>query len=97
MIELSTPKEIIDQTILLIENERKLQKIQQKELALKADVPFPTYRDFVYKKRISFETLLKLFIALKLFDNIAGLIKQKEYRTLDEIKKDTLIPKRIKK
>ena len=53
MIELSTPIELIEKTIELVENERKVQKLQQKELALKADIPFPTYKDFVYKKRAS--------------------------------------------
>ena len=54
MIELSTPIELIEKTIELVENERKVQKLQQKELALKADIPFPTYKDFIYKKRASF-------------------------------------------
>ena len=54
MLELSTPIELIEKTIELIENERKVQKLQQKELALKADIPFSTYKDFVYKKKKTF-------------------------------------------
>jgi predicted transcriptional regulator len=95
MIELSTPIELIEKTIELIENERKVQKLQQKEFALKADIPFPTYRDFVYKKRVSFENILKLFIALRLFDNINGLLKQREIKSLEEIKNESKLPKRI--
>jgi hypothetical protein len=34
MIELSAPNELIEQTVLLIENSRKKQKLQQKELVL---------------------------------------------------------------
>ena len=97
MIELSTPIELIEKTIELIENERKIQKLQQKELALKADIPFPTYKDFVYKKRVSLENILKLFIALRLFDNLNGLLKQREIKSLEEIKNETKLPKRIVK
>ena len=97
MIELSTPIELIEKTIELIENERKVQKLQQKELALKADIPFPTYKDFVYKKRISFENILKLFIALRLFENLNGFLKQREIKSLEEIKNEIKLPKRIVK
>ena len=97
MIELSTPIELIEKIIELIENERKLQKLQQKELALKANVPLPTYKQFIYSYKISFENIIKLFIALKLFDNLNGLLKNKEYKTLNEIKQKDKLPKRIDK
>lgn len=97
MVELSTPLEIIQKTVKLIENERKIQKLQQKELALKADIPLPTYKQFIYSHKISFENLIKLFMALRLFDNLNGLLKTKEYKSLDEIKKADTLPKRIHK
>jgi len=97
MLELYTPLEIIDKLSNLIENERKSQRLQQKELAKEADIPLPTYKQFIYKKKISLENLIKLLIVLKLFDNIKGLLKQKEYKTLDEIKSDNILPKRINK
>ena len=97
MIELYTPFEIIEKAVNLIETERKLQHLQQKELALKADIPFTTYKQFIYQKKISFENLIKLFIALKMFDNLNELIKSKEYKTLDEIKNKDKLPKRIDK
>ncbi len=97
MIELSTPIEIIGQLVLVIEDERKIQKLQQKELALKAGVPLPTYKDFIYKQKISFESLLKLLIALRLFDNISGLLKRREIVSLSELKNENKLPKRIDK
>ena len=97
MIELSTPIEIIEQLTLIIENERKIQKLQQKELALKADVPLPTYKDFLYKQKISLESLLKLLIALRLFDNITGLLKRREIITLNELRDEHKLPKRVYK
>jgi predicted transcriptional regulator len=97
MIELSTPLEIIQKAVNLIENERKIQKLQQKELAQKADIPLPTYKQFIYSHKISFENLIKLFMALRLFDNLNGLLKIKEYKSLDEIKNANGLPKRINK
>ena len=97
MIELYTPYEIIEQTVEVIETERKIQHLQQKELAQKADVPFPTYKQFIYQKKISFENLIKLFIALRMFDNLKGVLKRNEHKTLDEIKMSDKLPKRIDK
>lgn len=96
MIELSTPLEIIQQTAKLIEKERKFQRLQQKELAKKADIPLPTYKQFVYSYKISFENLIKLFIALRMFENLSGLLKERECQTLDELKQKDNLPKRIR-
>jgi len=97
MIELYTPYEIIEKAVVVIETERKIQHLQQKELAQKADVPFPTYKQFIYQKKISFENLIKLFIALRMFDNLKGILKAKENKTLNEIKMADKLPKRIDK
>jgi len=97
MIELNTPLEMIEQAVELIETERKIQHLQQKELALKADIAFPTYKQFIYHKKISFENLIKLFIALTLFDNLKLLLKPKEHKTLADIKNQDKLPKRIDK
>jgi predicted transcriptional regulator len=97
MIELATPLEIIQKAVKLIETERKVQKLQQKELAQIADIPLPTYKQFIYSHKISFENLIKLFIALRLFDNLNCLLKTKEYKSLDEIKMADNLPKRINK
>ena len=97
MYELYTPKEIITQLVELVEKERKLQKLQQKELAKKASIPLPTYREFVYNKKISLENLLKLLLALKLFQNIEGLLYKKPYESIEEIKNRDTLPKRIRK
>lgn len=97
MIELHTPIEIIKKAVDLVETTRKIQKLQQKELAQIADIPLPTYKQFIYSHKISFENLIKLFMALKMFDNLNGLLKSREYKTLDEIKNKDKLPKRIDK
>jgi predicted transcriptional regulator len=97
MIELHTPIEIIKKAVDLVETTRKTQKLQQKELAQMADIPLPTYKQFIYSHKISFENLIKLFMALKMFDNLNGLLKSREYKTLDEIKNRDKLPKRIYK
>jgi len=97
MYELHTPKEIISELVQIVEKERKLQGLQQKELAEKASVPLPTYREFVYHKKIALEKLLQLLFALKLFQNIEGLLYQKPYKSIAEIKKKSTLPQRIRK
>ena len=97
MIELYTPLEIIQKAVELIETERKVQYLQQKELAQKADIPLPTYKQFIYSYKISFENLIKLFMALRMFDNLNGLLTSKEYKSLDQIKNRDKLPKRIDK
>ena len=97
MIELHTPIEIIKKAVDLVETTRKIQKLQQKDLAQIADIPLPTYKQFIYSHKISFENLIKLFMALKMFDNLNGLLKSREYKTLDEIKNKDKLPKRIDK
>jgi hypothetical protein len=57
----------------------------------------PTYKQFIYSYKISLENIIKLFIALRLFDNLNGLLKNKEYKTLNEIKQKDKLPKRINK
>jgi hypothetical protein len=57
----------------------------------------PTYKQFIYSHKISFENLIKLFMALKMFDNLNGLLKSREYKTFDEIKNKDKLPKRIHK
>jgi len=66
-------------------------------LSQKASVPLPTYKDFLYKNKISLEALIKILVALRLFENIDGLLKEKENLTLNEIKNNQKLPKRIVK
>ena len=97
MIELCTPLEVIEKAAKLIEKMRKMQRLQQKELAKKADMPLPTYKQFIYHNKISFENIIKLFMALRMFENLNALLKEKEVQTLDEIKNQDKLPKRIMK
>lgn len=92
-----TPVELISKLGVMIEKERKRQQLQQTELSQKAGVPVGTYRDFLYKRKISLEALFKIMMALRLFDNLEALVKEKEIQTLDEMRKVNDLPKRIKK
>ena len=97
MIELHTPKSIIATLAKNIEKERKRQNLQQKELSARASIPLPTYKNFIYHHKISLENLLKVLFALKMHENINGLIKEREYKTIEEIKKKSDLPQRIRK
>lgn len=96
MYLLNTPKEIVKDLAILIEDERKIQKLSQKELSTKADIPLPTYKAFLYHQKLSVESLIKLLFALRMYDNIEGLLKQRTHQTLADLKEDTL-PKRVRK
>jgi hypothetical protein len=97
MYELYTPKEIISKMVEIIEKERRAQFLQQKDLSNIASIPLPTYKEFVYNKKISFENLIKLLFALKLFTNLQGLLYENNYSSIEEIKQKDTLPKRIRK
>jgi len=92
----STPKELTKHLSTIIEKERLSQRLSQKELAAKADIPLPTYKSFLYHQKLSLESLFKLLFALKMQDNIEGLLKEKTQQSLADLKEDNL-PKRIRK
>jgi len=92
----NTPKELTQQLSNTIEKERLSQRLSQKELASKADIPLPTYKSFIYHQKLSLESLFKLLFALKMHDNIEGLLKEKTQQSLADLKADNL-PKRIRK
>lgn len=96
MYLLNTPKELIKDLATRIEDERKIQKLSQKSLSTKADIPLPTYKAFLYHQKLSVESLLKLLFALRMHDNIEGLLTQRTQQSLADLKDDTL-PKRIRK
>ena len=96
MYLLNTPKELIKELATRIEEERKVQKLSQQMLSTKANIPLPTYKAFLYHQKLSVESLIKLLFALRMHDNIEGLLKQRTHQTLADLKEDTL-PKRIRK
>jgi len=92
----NTPKELIGILAERIEKERLSQRISQKDLAERAGMPLSTYKAFVYHTKLSTENMFKLLFALKMNDNIEGLLKPKQYSSIDELKNDTL-PQRIRR
>lgn len=86
MIELKTPLIIISELIDLIEEERISQELRQEDLANIADVSLPTYRKFIADKNISLQRLIKIMYALNMWDNLSGLLKKQEFKTIEEIR-----------
>jgi len=93
---LHTPKELIVMLAKRIEEERLSQNLSQLTLSAKADIPLPTYKSFLYHQKLSVENMFKLLFALKMQDNIEGLLSAKRGKTLADLKENTL-PKRIRK
>lgn len=87
MIELKTPLNIISELIELIEQERISQELRQEDLAKIADVSLSTYRKFLADKNISLQRSIKIMYALNMWDNLSGLIKQQEFKTIEDIRK----------
>ena len=87
MIELKTPLIIISELIDLIEEERVSQELRQEDLAKIADVSLPTYRKFLADKNISLQRLIKIMYAINMWDNLSGLIKKQEFKTIEDIRK----------
>jgi len=97
MIEFMTPYDIMAKFVDNIEKQRIRKNMTQADLYKKAGLSASGYGKFIKNKRASFENILKLFIALRLFDNLNGLLKQREIKSLEEIKNESKLPKRIVK
>ena len=96
MYALNTPKELIVILSTLIEKERRAQALKQNELAVRAGIPLPTYKQFLYHYKISLENLFKLLFALKLHDNIAGILQEKSINSIEALKNKDTLPKRVR-
>jgi transcriptional regulator with XRE-family HTH domain len=82
----NTPFEYITQLIDTIEKTRKKRKIRQTDLCSLADVSISTYQAFIYKRKISLETLIKIMYVLKMGENLERMCKYDEPLSLDEIR-----------
>jgi transcriptional regulator with XRE-family HTH domain len=98
MIELKTPLNIISELIDIIEQTRISQELRQQDLANIADVSLPTYRKFIADKNISLQRLIKIMYALNMWDNLSGLLKKEEFKSIEDIraKQTNTKPQRIK-
>jgi len=97
MIELKTPRSIIRDLVGNIERERRRQRLRQRDLCESAAVPLPTYKNFIHHGKISLETLLKILFALRMTENIEGLVKERRPVSIEEIMREDDLPERIRK
>ena len=99
MIEFQTPYEIINSLANTIEIKRKKLQLRHSDLAELSGVPARTYQQFIYKKQISVESLIKIMFALQMNLNLANLIAEDEIMTIEELrakKAKKQLPKRIR-
>ncbi len=96
MIEFNTTTELIQKISKKIEKERLFQRLSQKNLSLRSGMPLSTYKNFVYKNKISLKNLIKLLQVLSLMEVIKSLTSAKEYKSIESIKNENKLPKRIK-
>jgi len=86
MIELNTPSEILKMTITKVEAVRKKKKINQKDFAKKAGMPYGTYRAFIDTKIISFENIISLYQVLGLYSDLDMFVSINATKTIQELK-----------
>ena len=68
---------------------RKNKKISQKRLSTLSVVPYATIRRFENTSDISFASLIKIALALRLYDDLDNLfLVKKEYKTIEEALND---------
>jgi len=68
--------------------ERRLERaFTQKELAVRANIPLPTYRRFEKTGEISLRSLVTLGIALGMTEEFFALFSTKTYKNIDELLK----------
>ncbi|WP_198304203.1 helix-turn-helix domain-containing protein [Arcobacter vandammei] len=99
MIELKTPFEIIEELSLVIEKTRINQNLRQKDLCKNAGVSISTYQNFLYDKKISITSLVKIMYSLDMHKNLSGLISYDEIKSLEDIKrakKEETKPQRVR-
>ena len=68
---------------------RKSKKISQKRLSVLSDVSYASIRRFEKTGDISLSSLIKISLALQLYDDIDNLFKyRKEYKSIEEVIND---------
>ena len=75
-------KEIVDRFVKI----RKSRKITQKRLSVISGVSYASVRRFEESGEISFSSLIKLALALRLYDDLDNLFKiEYEYKSIEKI------------
>ena len=81
-----TPRDICLETARKAVARRKAQRITQKELAGMTGVSFASVRRFETTGQISFESLVKIAIALDMKEDIKNLfLERKVYRSIQDV------------
>lgn len=89
MLQLYTENEMLSRLSDMFEKERIAQNFTQKELMSRAGIPLPTYRGFLKNGKLSVENMFKLLFVLQLDVNAENLVKQRELKTMDEIRNES--------
>ena len=88
---ISTPNEVAQQIAMRVKARRLELNLTQEGLATRAGLKFSTYRRFEQTGEISLKGLLRVRLALNALSDFNGLFAQKQYRSLDVVRKP-LIP-----
>ncbi len=92
-----TPQAKLMQIAERVKQRRLALRLTQAALAMRADMPLPTYRVFEKSGKISLMGLLKIGMALNCLEDFNRLFTEPEYTSLDDMLSARTIPKRTLK
>ncbi|MDS9469951.1 helix-turn-helix transcriptional regulator [Paracoccus sp. MBLB3053] len=93
---LATAPDIQDEVRAAARNRRLALGLTQAELAERSGVPLGTLKRFERIGELSFASLLAIAEALDALDGFSGLFPLPEARTLDEVERRAVLPKRAR-
>lgn len=96
MLELNTPKEIIELLSKKVEDTRVRKNIKQKELAAKAGITYGSYRNFIDVQKISLINFISIIQTLDLLSELEDLTKIKKPKTIQELKDKNKTKQRVR-
>lgn len=97
MIELNTPKEIIELIAKKIENSRIKKELTQKELARRAGITYGSYRNLIDIQKISLLNFIAILHSLGLLFELENLTTIKKPHSIEEMKNKKEMKKRVRK
>jgi len=90
MIELMTPRDIMENFVGVIEKERVRKNMTQVDLYKAAGMSAKSYANFMSNKTTKFENIINIMIALDMTSKLEMLIRQEKFTSLDEIRNEKM-------
>lgn len=84
-LEQKTAPQIAEEIAQRVQKRRKERHFSQSELALRSGVSFASYKRFEQKHEISFDSLIKIAIALDMEKDFDALFATPQFSSIEEL------------